>query len=329
MRSLRSAVLRHDNQYGGDPRQSHTLSPLSVGCVVPYHETGGLGTEAVDRLAVSLADYRRIAGAETRTRLTVIDDGSRRRPFELPFQTAHDVGLEVSIENLGRTSARNTGLRLSSDCELTLFVDSDVIVQPALVAETVAAWSVAGGMCPRPSIVPSFFMTVRSGDLSSIETQLPLASFQHDWRAACRYQPSWVGCVADYKYVGQHFNLLERTDYLRSWRGMVGPFLLPNMVLGGCFAVPTTPALAVGGFEESFEQYGFTETTLVAKLIAEGIPVIPQIRSAALHVEWNPAHQSQSQRNERFRQAHRQFFTSFMAKPVEAYGDTRHLGSDR
>jgi hypothetical protein len=77
--------------------------------------------------------------------------------------------------------------------------------------------------------------------------------------------------------------------------------------------LPTTPdtkpqthlAMSVGGFEESFDQYGFIETTLIAKLIAAGCMVVPVLGSTAVHVEFRPAHLPQSQRNVRFRDAHR------------------------
>ena len=114
-------------------------------------------------------------------------------------------------------------------------------------------------------------------------------------------------------YVGRRFALVRDTDFFRHWTGMWGPWALPNMVLGGCFAVPATAAMQLGGFDESFSSYGFTETTLVARLIALGIPVVPQVKSAAVHVETNPAHYTQQERNTFFRLAHRKFFTEFMA----------------
>lgn len=85
------------------------------------------------------------------------------------------------------------------------------------------------------------------------------------------------------------------------------------MVLGGCFAVPTALAVDVGGFEDSFDHYGFTETTLIAKLIAAGCKVVPVLGSTAVHVESQPAHLPQCQRNARFRDAHRRFFGEFLA----------------
>lgn len=323
VRSLRSAVLRHNNDYGGDPCRRRNPTALSVACVVPYHETGELGQAAVRSVAASLDRYRRLAPHGVNTRLTVVDDGSLDSPFIEPVEFPHEVVVHKLPANVGRAAARNAGLRQNSAFDVVLFIDSDVVVQPMLVADTVAAWSVHDGQIPQPAIVPSFFMTVRGGDLADLHDQLPRASFRHDWRAGCRYEPSWIGCPADYAYVGRQFRLLEDTHFFLTWRGAVGPFILPNMVLGGCFAVPGGPALHVGGFDDSFDTYGFTETTLVARLVANGFPVVPQVCSSALHVEWNPSHQAQAERNIRFREAHQRFFHSFMARPLREEAPNR------
>ncbi|WP_157227492.1 hypothetical protein [Nocardia asiatica] len=138
-----------------------------------------------------------------------------------------------------------------------------------------------------------------------------------DWRWSCRFQPSWVADPGDWLYVGHRFDLVSGTDYFRRWHGSIGPWLLANMVLGGCFAVPADAAIAVGGFDESFSRYGFTETSLVARLIARGVPVVPQVTVPAVHVEHNPAHHNQHDRDSHLTAAHRRFFTEFLAHDID------------
>ena len=311
-RTLRAAVFAHRNDYGFDAASPPPLlrSP-SVACVIPYHETGQLASEVAAAVLASLHDYRCSAGPEPHCRLIVIDDGSRLRPFEPP-EPLRDIPLGVIRldHNQGRSHARNVGLRAASrlEAEVTVFVDSDVVISPGHVRSLVRAMQP-----PERSISASFFMTVDRAQSGMISQALAAARVEHDWRSECVYQPSWIGCAADLAFVGRRFRLLSESCNWREWSGMIGPWCLANMVLGGCFALPTELAVRLGGFDASFDTYGFTETTLVAKLIAAGCFVIPQTSNAAVHVESQPAHLPQWQRNLRFRDAHRRFFGEFLA----------------
>jgi hypothetical protein len=318
--SLRSRILRHDNDYGFDPRDEFsTIPPLSVSCVVPYYETGDLGITVARQLAGTLAEYRTHHDALVATQLVIVDDGSVMRPFP---SGGVDFGEELVLvglkENVGRSAARNVGLKQSTDFDVTIFVDSDVLVQHDQVRRIMELYSLdTTSNKKRDVIVANLFTTLRHPQSGTeLHEALQRAAIQLDWRWTCRYQPSWIGCPGDTHYVGNHYELVSQTDFFRSWTGMMGPWSLPNMVLGGCFAVPTLQALEVGGFDESFALYGFTETTLVARLVAQGIPVIPQLKAAALHVEWNTAHLPQSDRTSRFRSAHAQFYKDFLAETI-------------
>jgi GT2 family glycosyltransferase len=312
--SLRAAVLAHRNEYGFDAAAPPALVRApSVTCVIPYHETGLLASQVAAALLASLRNYRSNVGTSAPDcRLVVVDDGSRLRPFEAPSRP-QDIELQVvRLEgNQGRSRTRNVGLRTASasGAEVTVFVDSDVLVPGDHIANLLSATQPAG-----QAIAAGFFMTVRSAERDTVEQALGRARVEDDWRSECVYAPSWIGCPADLEFVGRRFRLLDETRDWREWSGMVGPWCLANMVLGGCFAVPTDLAVSVGGFEESFDRYGFTETTLVAKLIAAGCMVVPVLGSIAVHVEPQPAHLPQSQRNVHFREAHHRFFGEFLAR---------------
>jgi hypothetical protein len=313
--TLRSAIFRHDNDYGVDPRSAELRLPaLSVSCVVPYYETGSLALACVSRLERALRCYVAASMVPPRTQIVVVDDGSVRYPFPEAAQT-QGVRLVRLPKNRGRSVARNAGLAASAAFDLVMFVDSDVLVQDDQVVRTCELWdSGAQQLEVRAAIIANLFTTLRSwsGDLD-LDHVLGNANIASDWRWHCRYQPSWLGNAGDWMYVGREFELVHETDFFRRWTGMMGPWALPNMVLGGCFAVPVQLAIKVGGFDESFATYGFTETSLVAKLIAHGVPVIPQVKVAAVHVEANPAHRPQEERNTLFRIAHGRFFREFLA----------------
>ena len=312
--ALRSAVFRHENDFGIDPRSDALRLPaLSVSCVVPYYETGPLAWACVDRLTAALDRYVGAHAVAPATQIVVVDDGSDRRPFAAGTR---DVRVVRMPENQGRSAARNAGLRASADFDVTLFVDSDVLVPGDQVVRVCELWdSGAERLSARAAVVAGLFVTASSWSASiDVEAVLAAAPVTADWRWRCRYQPSWIGTPSDWLYVGRVFELVRGTDFFRQWCGMVGPWALPNMVLGGCFGVPTRLADDVGGFDESFAAYGFTETSLVARLIAAGVPVIPQVKTAAVHVEANPAHHSRDERNALFRAAHRRFFREFMSR---------------
>lgn len=314
-RTLRSAILRHDNDYGFDPRTPSWPRPRPrVSCIVPYYDTGALAIECVSRLDAALTAYRAAhPDGPPDTQIVVVDDGSPTIPY--PATTTAGTNVIRLPRNQGRTAARNIGLRASSGFDMALFVDSDVLVDAGQVISTCRLWGAPTADPPaRAPIVATLMATYRAGDHGfDPGAAVALASVRADWRWSCRFQPSWIADPGDWLYVGRRFDLVTGTDYFRRWHGTVGPWLLPNMVAGGCFAVPVTAALEVGGFDESFTGYGFTETSLIARLVARGVPVVPQIERAALHVEHNPAHHCQSERDRLLALAHRRFFTELLA----------------
>ncbi|WP_155981026.1 glycosyltransferase family 2 protein [Nocardia sp. CNY236] len=320
-RTLRSAILAHNNDYGFDPRTPDWPAPtLRVSCVVPYYETGPLAIECVHRLATAVAAYRAAIGPTApQAQIVVVDDGSTAHPF--PADGAPEMARVIRLpDNKGRAAARNVGLQASSDFDVALFVDSDVLVHPDLVTGTCRLWRppTSTADSARAPIVASLMSTYRAGTEQFAPARaIAAASVAADWRFSCRFQPSWIAVPGDWMYVGHRFDLITATNYFRSWHGAVGPWLLPNMVLGGCFAVPVAAALDAGGFDETFARYGFTETSLVARLIASGVPVIPQVTAAAVHVEHNPAHHDQRDRDAHLALAHRRFFTEFLAHDLD------------
>jgi GT2 family glycosyltransferase len=212
--------------------------------------------------------------------------------------------------NVGRSRARNAGLgaAATAGAQVTVWVDSDVLVPDDHVANLLRT------MQPAEQVIAAGFLApVSVTEPRALQEALRSTRIEQDWRSECVYQPSWIGCASDLEFVGRRFRLLVETDGWRRWNGMVGPWCLANMVLGGCFAVSTELAFSLGGFDESFDRYGFTETTLVAKLIAAGCMVVPVLRSTAVHVEAQPAHMTQTERNLHFRNAHRRFFGEFLA----------------
>lgn len=315
--TLRSAIFSHDNDYGIDPSGVLPLPRLKVSCVIPYYETGSLTELTIHSLQEALSAYLGLFDSPPQAQIVVVDDGSSRRPFTFATDSAYTRVIRLP-SNVGRSAARSVGLLESSGFDLAFFVDSDMLVQWDQIIRTCELWSThRTGESMEPRVVANLFATSLQ-PVEGIDSRITLAlsTVKDDWRWYCRYQPTWIGCSADWAYVGRVFRLVTDTNYFRQWSGMLGPWSLPNMVLGGCFAVPVDVANEVGGFDSAFEVYGFTETSLVAKLVAHGICVVPQVKSAAVHIEGNPQHFTQQTRNEYFARAHRKFYQDFLAKRV-------------
>jgi hypothetical protein len=105
---------------------------------------------------------------------------------------------------------------------------------------------------------------------------------------------------------------------LRCWpeEGWYGPWVLPNMVLGGFFTAEREKMLAVGGCDPLFDSYAFEETSLITKLIAAYHDyVIPLTERYALHVEDEAIGESREMKYALFRQAHQRYFGLFLQKP--------------
>lgn len=188
-RSLRAAVFAHRNDYGFDAATPpQPAGAPSVTCVIPYCETGSLASEVVALLLASLRNYRDDMGASMPDcGLVVVDDGSRLRPFQAPSRP-QDIELQiVRLEsNQGRSRARNAGVRAASasGAEVTVFVDSDVLVSNDHIANLLRAMQPSGH-----TIAASFFMTVRSTGQEVLEQALGSARVENDWRAECVYEP--------------------------------------------------------------------------------------------------------------------------------------------
>jgi hypothetical protein len=136
----------------------------------------------------------------------------------------------------------------------------------------------------------------------------------NDFRKSCVYQPSWIGCEEDKAFIGNKYMILDTTDNLNNWStfGHLGPWILPNMVLGGLFAVNRKEAVFVNGCSNMFGKYGFEETSLVTKLMARyGSYVIPD-SIFALHLVDKNSILARDEKDLLFQRTHDIYFNKYL-----------------
>jgi hypothetical protein len=96
-------------------------------------------------------------------------------------------------------------------------------------------------------------------------------------------------------------------------------------VLGGFFMVDTDASRKVNGFDEAFEGYGFTETSLPTKLIAgHGHFLVPVIQGGCVHIDDEHINVSRQNKDRIFREKHDFYFNHYLCltwkQALQGYG---------
>jgi len=309
--SIGYKVMNHDNNYG-DITASGGLRLPSLSVVIPYYEAWNTINQTLG--------YLLNACKAIDSEIILVDDGSAKYPAETIINVDFKKMIKVVrlSKNVGRSITRNRGLRESKN-EIVAFMDADMIMPAGLIEKHLKLQNYfknKKGGC----ITFSLFNNVGMVDWELSVDKKILFNETNDFRNECLYQPSWIGCEKDREYIGNKYKILEDTDYLKKWplNKSFGPWLLPNMILGGFFTVNRDEAVKVGGFSNSFKNYGFTETSVSTKIIAKfGDYVVPVRFPYLLHLNDGGAALSQSDRDFYFRQAHHLFFEIYLKQDLE------------
>lgn len=316
---LKDLVYNHNNDYGFDVNETiknnknKKLPSLSI--VIPYFNTGAVFKKTIEFLFDSVAKVLE-ADSSWECEIIVIDDGSNDRASNYIDTCKHKNVKVINFKkNKGRVSARNRGLA-ESIFDLVLFMDSDILTNEDIILENLIIHS--NKKHQAGFITVGFFSFC---DINNLKKPNFLeAKTGNDFRLYCCYEESWIGCEKDRQFVGKEFEVVKTTDLFRKWPkdGFFGPWSLPNMVLGGFFMVQRKEALLVGGFNESFSDYGFTETSLPTKLIAKfNHFVVPVNSNVNIHVGNQDIDISKEEKDLIFKKKHEYYFLEFMNLTLE------------
>lgn len=331
MDTLSDYIFTQNNDYGFWPQDVSTFVPQqlpTLSVIVSYRDTGSILHNTLHHLSDALHCVR-ASYPSWQHEVLLLDDGSTQRPASAYISglDSCNIRLITSATNQGRARTRNEGL-IRAAHQRCLFLDSDISVDHSLLLRCLSLDVLNARHNAHPCVIVAFFENrwshepaVPASPLTSRDVHI------NDFRISCCYQPDWIGCDADKAFINRGFRPVDDTDSFRAWKGRYGPWLLPNMVLGGCFLVDRVASLAVNGFDNMFANYGFTETSLPAKLVAKQHFVIPQVLGGAIHHLNNPSHHQQAERNRFFRAAHSLFSEHYitmkldeaLCRPLEAW----------
>lgn len=313
---MREGLEAHNNDYGFNPNNTAGLeidSSLSV--IILYYDTGELFDTSMHHL------NNAIRQTDADVEVVVVDDGSKSIP---PSTSALgrlkdcDVKVKTHEANKGRTAARNTGLSHATG-DTVVYMDSDIVPDVDQL-QNHALLHAKARQFGRNAVVTSLFDWRENNDVPIPALVEPGDMAVNDWRVTCNYQPTWIGCEADKVFVGQSFKILEKTDNLRTWqqastRGQYGPWVLPNMVIGGLFSANRQDLEVVNGFDPRFTSYGFDETTGVTKLlVARDNVVIPCLRGGAVNLPNPGVELNRAEKDASFREMHQRYFGTYLAE---------------
>lgn len=310
----------HQNTYGFDADQAaqQYSGPLpSASILLPYYNAGKTINAVVHHLLHAITVVTRTC-PDWRYEVILIDDGSEIHPVKqfLTAQQKEHMRIET-IAHQGRCFARNYALALARN-RVVIFIDADVLISSSLLLRHLSLHAV----CEQQKKGCISFALFDFHPLPSLSRSATLFDqpAPNDWRLGCVYQEAWHGCQQDKRFAGTRFQPLADTAMLQQWPedGFYGPWVLPNMVLGGFFTVNREKALAVGGCDPLFNTYAFEETSLVTRLVAcYHEYVIPLIEHFALHIEDDSIGENREMKYRLFRQAHQRYFQEFLVRTHE------------
>lgn len=320
--TLRDRILEHNNTYRTVLDTDKPIvagPPPDVTCVVPYYRASQTIHETV-RCLIHACNYALERGGIRMATICVVADGCSVPDLSEIVSTQHvRVVVKRHTINRGRAAARNTGL-FSYTSGLTGFVDADVWVDPAALYHHAAVhrkMSAVGTAAVTFGLFETFKLKgLEAANLS--RSDLVDVSGERDFRVICDFKSAYACCLADHAFVGHRFEILRETEELNAWprNGWFGPWMLPEMCLGGFFVVPTADARALGGFDEDFDGYGYEETTLVARLMAHtGALLVPRIDCRNIHVDILDGPQSREDKDEMLRQSYEKYHRVFLEQP--------------
>ena len=320
--TLKKLLFNHNNDYGFDvicilSRQPNDISSLSV--IIPYFESESVFRLTLHHLYNSLNNVLDLY-KNWKFEVIVVDDGSKKFPAEKQIKSSDYPNLKIitNQKNKGRTSTRNVGL-LNSRYDLCLFMDSDVLIDVQIILNHLKIHSYCRQTKKAKAITVSFFQFGNAKEPQLKFNRLTPADLKlNDYRLYCKYDPTWIGCEQDKKFIGKEFRIVHDTNDFKGWHGMYKAWALTNMVLGGFFVVDRKDSMKMNGFNESFKGYGFTETSLPTKLIAtSGHYLIPVLVGGGLHIEDGKVNVTRKDKDKIFWQKHDFYFNKYLGLTPE------------
>lgn len=220
--------------------------------------------------------------------VVVVDDGSTDSTWRILQDLQLDLRLiAVRQEHLSQPFAMNTGLSVAEG-DIVISCDADMILTTFAIEELAKRHQVLG-----KALFIGFRYDVPSGDQSINKTRLRdglpflLPRFYLDNRVTYH----WDG----HPYPGWPDNMCRETRHLKTLGHGHKVYLpdgdfwsLPRMVYGALFSMRRSEWEQMGGFDERFYGWGWSDTFVGAKAVALGCPIVPVYSATGVHVAHRP-----------------------------------------
>ena len=230
-----------------------SLSPAHfVTVVIPYYERP-------DALELTLAGLERQTYPRNLFEVVVVDDGSDP-PLVKP-ETELDLRVEYQEDlGFGLARARNTGAR-AADGDIVLFLDCDMIPEESWLAAH-ARWHHAAS----DAVTMGFRFHVDVDGFSALDVRERRGSLSELFEGREVTRPEWIEVH------------LARTRELTS-----GDDDIFRVITGGNFGISRSFFETVGGFDETFTQWGAEDREFAYRAYARGSLLVPERDALCWH----------------------------------------------
>lgn len=256
------------------------VSNLSVSIIIPAYNSHNTIIPVFK--AISNQTFFKRGG---KLEIILCDDGSKPPLFNkiFEFNRLLDIKYVYSPKNRGAGTSRDDAIKISQN-EYLVFIDSDIVVPPNFIDNHLLIHSVL----QEENIIVSFRENVNPKDrrINNQKKWLQGNAFYNDHRTNLYFKPEWAIKSSDQKLVGKKFKILEETTFFKDF-GLGNKYFawtLPMMVLTCAMSAPSSLVKKAIPCPKELSGWGFNDTCLAAKMIANGAKVIPNMNSTALHI---------------------------------------------
>lgn len=185
-----------------------------------------------------------------------------------------------SENKLGRAMARNLGL-IHSSKNIIVFLDADMVVPKNFLTSHLLIHEISD-----ECISVGFRHNIT---LKNLKKKIPkFVSYKKDFRWKKFIPRVWYNDFPDIpldNFNKLYYPLID-SDYFKSFgkNRIIGVWSLPFMFLACNVSILRRHLLSVGGFDSRFNVWGLEDTHLGAKLIAQGLYLVPNLESTTYHL---------------------------------------------
>lgn len=214
--------------------------------------------------------------------VVVIDDASVPAMELNTSNYSFNLHLIRSETNKGAGHSRDLGIKEARN-DLIVFVDADILVPSDFISNHVFAHTNLAS----PGILVGFRENVTPDDYRLYNPLwLESSSGEGDHRIHMIFKKEWVMRAEEEAMVGKEFSLLKETNNFKEFGNgkKIELWTLPMMVLTCCFSARREYVIRAFPTPVELSGWGFNDTCLAAKMISDGLQVIPLLNSNVLHI---------------------------------------------